>query len=322
MKFERFIAVFIMMNILLLLAVVFSAKNHTMTTAAAEIIYGQKVPKSYFLLTPAQLQKRGFKTDSPDDFKMGMQDIFENTYIKKDMLQATEKLPPFERAKAIVRLFSLMGDGKCLYGLSMKDKINKAAHKDGCSKDFAEIFVLLATYTDLDARMVSNGSHYGAEIYDGKRWIYIDPYLAMAIGGEDHMLSYEEFAERMLHNGWMRFDYFGGENHCMSGKPAANLPYFGDTQAFAEIYSYNGNNIFQLNGIEMALKGKALAMRKLSPYGMGAPEEVYTDLETNNRSIIRKYVKAYMGVVALIFVFTNILLPIYFLTGLIIRKKK
>lgn len=322
MKFERFIAVFFMLNVVLMIAAAFSAKNETVSSAMADIIYGKKVAQDYFTLTPAELQKQGFKTDAPDDIERSMSDIFENTYIKRSMIKDLEPLPPYERAVAIVKLFSLMGDGKCLTGLHIKDKINKAASKEGCAKDFAEIFTLLAQYAGLNVRMVSNGTHWGAEIFDGVKWIYIDPYFAMSAAEQDHRMSYLEFSKAMLSNGWMRFEQFGGENHCLNGKDAAGLPYFKDAKSFAEVYSLNGNNVLELNRTERRLHNRLLIVRKLMQYGMGAPEPVYTDIGDSGAALIRKYVTGLLALLAVLFISADVILPVYYLSGLFMRLTK
>ncbi len=83
-----------------------------------------------------------------------------------------------------------------------------------------------------------------------KKWIYIDPYFAMSAAGKDGRMSYLEFSDALLNNGWIKFEYFGGENHCMAGKPVADHPYFSNQEQFASIFSLNGNNIFRINELE------------------------------------------------------------------------
>lgn len=67
-------------------------------------------------------------------------------------------------------MFSLMGgDGECFTEEDMPERINKALKKNGCAKDFAQIFTVLALAAGLDVRIVSNGVHYASEIYNGKK---------------------------------------------------------------------------------------------------------------------------------------------------------
>ncbi|PLX68533.1 MAG: hypothetical protein C0603_05110 [Denitrovibrio sp.] len=250
MKLERFIVTFVMMNIVLMIAIVFSVKDFTVMEALSEIIYGQKTAPAHYALSPSKLKEEGFKSDNKEVFQNGMSEIYATTIISAEKIAKLNNLPPYEKGVEIVRMFSLMGDGECLSEPNIADKINQTAKKNGCSVDFAQIFTILAKASGLDARIVSNGIHYGAEIYNGNKWIYIDPYFAMSASGKEGRMSYIEFSNAILNNGWIIFDYFGGENHCMNGKPIAEHPYFSDQELFASIYSLNGNNIFEVNKIE------------------------------------------------------------------------
>jgi len=319
MKFEKFIATFFMVNIIALIALVYSAKNELVLDTSALVIYGQNQSGAYFELSPEALSEKGFKTDSPETVQKNFEKIFQSTFIDKEKLDEIKNLTPYERAVSIVQLFSKMGDGKCLTGLPLTEKINMTADKKGCSEDFADIFTVLAAYTGLPARVVSNGQHFGAEIYDGAKWIYIDPYFAMSASDEKKRMSFPEFAETLLKNGWIRFDFFGGEEHCMSGKSIPGHPYFGDTSQFAEIYTENGNNIFEQTSTALSLKDKPLFVRILYPYQLSEPEPIIYSIADSHGTIIRKYISGAIAVVALLLVFANIALPLYFLTGLMTR---
>jgi len=322
MKFEKFIATFVMMNIVLMIGIVFSIKDGLVMEALSELIYGEKRSPDYYTLSPAELARDGFKTDPQELIQNEMDNIFEHTDLAEEKFEAIRPLPPYERAVEIVRLYSLMGDGECLSGLTIAEKIKKAEVKSGCSKDFAEIFILLGTYAGLETRMVSNGTHYGAEFFNGHKWIYIDPYFAMSISGKTQRLSFAEFSQRMLSDGWIRFDFFGGDNHCMSGKQISDHPYFGDKNQYAEIYTLNGNNVIEMVAIENSLKDKPAFKRFLYPYNKVKGKLIITELQESQKSIIRKYVSGLMAILAVMFISTNILLPIYYFAGLFGRLRK
>lgn len=319
MKFDKFIATFFMLNVVLGIAVVFSIKNRPVMETTAEIIYGRKVSAEYFDLPPEQLEN--FQKDSPGAVMDGMTEIFAETDITPESMEEISLLPPYERAAAIVKKFSLMGDGECLEGASLAEKINAAKQKKGCSYDFAQIFTALASYTGLESRIVSNGTHFGAEIYDGG-WIFIDPYFAMSVSSENGYLSYADFSRRMLSDGWMRFDCFGGEDHCMTGKPIESHPYFGDRDKFAALITYSGSNTFETVKAEAAVKEKLMHTRVLAPYRNGRPEIIHAELVPSGNGIVRKYVMTGMGVIGLLFIAADIILPLYFLTGLILRRTR
>jgi len=319
MKFERFIATFVMMNIVLMLIVVFSAKNEIFTETASQILFGEKVTPDFFTLSPKELERTGFIKGDTKFFDQQMSDIFEKTNTSRGELDNLKKLPAYERSKKIVQMFSLMGDGKCMTEAALPEKINRMADKEGCANDFALVFGMLARYTGLEVRIVSNGFHEASEVFDGEKWIYIDPYFAMTAASKDGFMSYIQFAEAMVNDGWMRFEYFGGSEHCMSGKPIAEHPYFGDKQTFASVYLYNGDNFPEIVKTQRELSDKALFIRKSVPYKNSTPELVYTEVTHSSDSILRKYVKTGMAVIALIFAGTNIMLPIYYLAGLFRR---
>lgn len=320
MKFERFISTFVMMNIVLLIAAAFAGKNDLMMSTLAKILYAKQVDSAYFELPPENLEN--FAKDSDKDIKNAMSDIFAKTSISKEKFTEISSLAPYEHSVAIVKMFSLMGDGECLTGDNIVDKITKSSEKNGCAKDFAQIFTLLATAAGLDVRIVSNGMHYGTEIFDGEKWIYIDPYFAMSASSETEVMSYKQFAEAMLNNGWMRFNQFGGENHCMNGKQVTDHPYFGDKSMFANISVINGSNILEMLSLENRYNSKHALIKYLAPHKNGHPKVFYSEPEDSEGSILRKYVTAYMVVVALIFLGTNIVLPVYFIVSLIGRSGK
>lgn len=317
MKFERFIATFIMMNIVLLLGVVFFAKNHLIMMKVSEMIYGENVSAEQFDLPPSKLNS--FASDSPEDNADAMEKIY-SIIPEEDLLKLAD-LSPYEKATGIIKMFSLMGDGKCLTDKTIPEKLELSKKKEGCSKDFTEIFILLASNSGIEARPVSIGTHYAAEIYNGKKWIYIDPYYAMSVSSETALLSFRELAERMLSDGWMRFNFFGGEEHCMSGKPLANHPYFGDKMQFAVIYAFNGNNVLQMSKLDNLYGKKPAFIKYIAPYKNGMPEMMYTELGENEHTIVKKYVKGLLALLAAIFIGTNIVLPLFFIVGLLSRKK-
>lgn len=317
MKFERFIATFVMMNIVLLLGVVFTAKNHLMMMKMSEMIYGKSVPAAYFDTPPSELDT--FASDTPEDISDTMEQVY-SIIPEEDLLKLAD-LPPYEKAVEIIRNFSLMGDGECLTDKTIPEKLKLAGKKEGCSKDYAEVFILLGSAIGLESRMVSNGLHYAAEIFNGKKWVYIDPYYAMSVSSESAKLSFRELAERMIADGWMRFDFFGGEEHCMSGKPLENHPYFGDKMQFATLYAYNGDNVIQIAKLDKEYAKKPAFLKYTLPFKNGMPEMIYADLGQNENTITKKYVMGLLGVLAAIFIGTNIVLPAYFILGLISRKK-
>jgi len=320
MKFERFIATFVMLNIVLLAGLVFSAKNHLIMKTISEIINGKETSSAYFDRSPSDLASDGFKTDSKANIVSAMAEVYKT--IPQAKLDEISALPPYERAVAIVKSFSLMGDGKCLINKTIPEKLALTSKKEGCAMDFAQIFSLIATYTGLDNRIVSNGIHYGAEIYDGKNWIYIDPYFAMSVSSEDSVLSYKDFSQRMISDGWMRFNFFGGENHCMSGKDIGTHPYFGDKMLFATIYTFNGNNVIKMAELESKYGSRPAFIKYLKPYKEGMPAITYTAIASNINTISKKYIMGLLAVLATIFIGTNIVLPIYYLTGVFSRLSK
>lgn len=319
MKFERFIATFVMMNIVLMIAVVFTAKDKIFMETTSQILFAEKVTPEFFTLPPDKLDSHGFVNGSKSALIDTAEDIFKNSHFGADDINQIADLSPYEKSVSLIKMFSLMGDGKCLAGKTSGEKIKAMASKNGCAKDFAEIFAVLAEYSGIKVRIVSNGLHFANEIFDGDKWIYIDPYFAMSVSSETGYMSYKQFSEAMINDGWMRFNYFGGEEHCMSGKPIAEHPYFGDKYAFAALYMYNGNNFAEIIDLERELSGKALFKRKLIPYKNNTPQLVYTEIADSNESIIRKYVATALAVIAAIFAGTNIALPVYFLTGLFRR---
>lgn len=319
MNFERFIATFVMMNIVLMLAIVFAGKDEIFTETASQVLFGKKASPEFFTLKPSELEN--FQEADRDLFNKTMNDIFTETHISKTDLDKISSLPPYEQSAEIVKLYSLMGDGECLEGLSASEKINKMRNKEGCSKDFAQIFGLLASYNGLDVRMVSNGFHFANEIFDGKQWVYIDPYLAMSVSAKDGRMSYIQFADAMVNDGWMSFRYFGGEDHCMNGKPVAEHPYFGDKFSFASVYMYNGDNFAQMLQTQQDLADRALFIKKYKPYKQNAPALVYSEVTDSRDGILRKYVTAGLLVAGAVFAGTNIVLPLWFLAGLFKRFK-
>ncbi len=60
MKFERFIVTFVMMNIVLMIAVVFSAKDHVVMEALSELIYGRKTAPAHYESSPDKLAEKRF----------------------------------------------------------------------------------------------------------------------------------------------------------------------------------------------------------------------------------------------------------------------
>lgn len=215
-----------------------------------------------------------------------------------------------------------MGDGICQTGKTITEKINNAAKKEGCAKDYAQIFMTLAGEADLTARLVSNGIHYGAEIFDGNSWIYIDPYFAMSISSEDSLLSFTQFAEKMLTGGWMRFNYFGGENHCMSGKDISKHPYFSDVSQFSSVFVVDSGDVAKMLRLERQFGNKTAVKKYLFPFRNGADELYYTNLDDGPKSIIHKYTAGLLALLATIFAGTEIVLPVYYLTSLLSRLSK
>lgn len=144
----------------------------------------------------------------------------------------------------------------------------------------------------------------------------------MSAAGKDGRMSYLEFSDALLNNGWIKFEYFGGENHCMAGKPVADHPYFSNQEQFASIFSLNGNNIFRINELERKYSKKPAFMKHLYPYMKGKPTLLITELKPTDRSIVRKYVAGLMAVIFIVFIGTNILLPAYYLTCLLRQYRK
>jgi hypothetical protein len=273
MRFERFIGTFFILNIILLIAVAYCSKNDLLLGIFEDIMHSEKRTAEYLQAPPASNQ------NFPEE-------IFSETRIKRSDLDSLKSLPPYDQAKGIVKMFSLMGDGECLTGKTIIEKINATEDKKGCSKDYAEIFDILASYINLPSRVVKNSSSHANEIYDGSGWIFIDPYYAMSASDKNSgKLSYLSFADKMLNNGWLRLNFFGSEDHCMSGKPLKALKY-------------------------------------IMPYGKGKSDWAKVSIGANNNDIIRKYVTAALAVWILLFIATNLVLPAWFFLSMIGARRK
>jgi len=280
MKLEKFIGTFFILNIIMLVAVAFVSKNDLMLTIMEDIFYTESKPISYLETPP-----KGLAKNSEDK--------------------------PYQQAKAIIKSFGNMGDGKCLTGLGLGEKLRAVKENKGCSKDYAEVFDILAEKEGINSRIVKNDSWYANEIYSNGKWVFIDAYYAMSATDENaNLLSYLNFSEKMLNNGKMAFKFFGGKNHCLSGKPLENHPYYGDKSKFAHIYTPISGDTEKSIEAEKKYAGKFKAFEFLKPYSSGKSEWARVSISSNDRDIIKKYVLAGMLVWVLTFIGTNIVLPV------------
>jgi hypothetical protein len=310
MRFERFIGTFFILNIILLIAVAYCSKNDLLLGIFEDIMHSEKRTAEYLQAPPASNQ------NFPEE-------IFSETRIKRSDLDSLKSLPPYDQAKGIVKMFSLMGDGECLTGKTIIEKINATEDKKGCSKDYAEIFDILASYINLPSRVVKNSSSHANEIYDGSGWIFIDPYYAMSASDKNSgKLSYLSFADKMLNNGWLRLNFFGSEDHCMSGKPLENHPYYGDKSQFAHIYTPLVDDTVSSIEAENYAADKFKALKYIMPYGKGKSDWAKVSIGANNNDIIRKYVTAALAVWILLFIATNLVLPAWFFLSMIGARRK
>ncbi len=314
MKSEKFFTSLFMLNIILIIAVVYSVKNDTMLSVFEEIFYSKKVNSGFMTFPPSILHDYGFRSDPDDVRKAGMDEIFSKTGIRHSDIDSLSTLPPFERAVMITKMFSSMGDGVCNESLSIADKITAAKKKSGCPKDFAEIFSALAQYSGLKTRIVKNEMSYAVEVFDGKKWFFIDPYFAMAAYNEDsHPLSYYQTADRLIHSGWIRFHFFGGENHCMYGKFPQDHPYYKNRTAFNSIYALMGDNIFSIAAKEASVPEKPKFVHIFAPYRQIKPYWVHVTVGEDSTVQLKKFVAGGLVIWVLLFIASNIVFPAYFI---------
>jgi hypothetical protein len=220
-------------------------------------------------------------------------------------------------------MFSQMGNGICGDERSIPDKIIAASKKEGSSKDFAEIFSVLSQYTGLKTRIVKNEVSYAAEVIDGKKWFFIDPYFAMSAYDENsNPLSYYQLAERMENSGWVRYDFFGGENHCMSGKSLLDHPYYGNRQSFSSIYALMGDNIFSIAAKEASVPEKPKFVHTFAPYREVKPYWVHVAVGDDETVQLKKLAAGGVVIWVFLFIGADILLPIIFITSRLKGRKQ
>lgn len=323
MKTERFIVSLFMINILLAVILVYTLKNETVLSAFDDIFHSKKVSAGNMTFTPNTLKQYGFKND-PENVKIQeMNRIFAETPLKHGDLDRIENIPPYDRSMLITKMFSSMGDGVCLDGMTLSQKINEAKKKHGCSKDYAEIFSVLATYTGLKTRMVHNNLSYGVEVFDGRKWFFIDPYFAITITNENGKpLSYPQVAWRMVHNGWMKFNFFGGVNHCMNGKSITEHPYYSDREAYSSIYSLMGDNIISIVNKEVTTPRSPRFVFMSAPYRDVKPYWMHVSLNTDITAQLKRTLAAGIVLWVLLLIATDFIMPIYFVWSKIKGKKR
>lgn len=323
MKTERFLVSLFMLNLLLAVVLIYSLKSDTMLSAFEDIFHSKKVSAGYMTFTPDILKTYGFKSDTDEVKSAAMNEIFSKTYINHNDLDRIENIPPLDRSILITKMFSTMGDGVCLKGMTLPQKILEVKKKHGCSEDFAEIFSVLATYTGLKTRMVHNNLSYGVEVFDGRKWFFIDPYFAMTVmDKQGKPLSYTKLASRMVHSGWMRFDFFGGKNHCMSGKAITDHPDYADRKAFSSVYALMGDNIISIVNKESTTPLKPKFVYMFAPYRDIKPIWVHTSLTSDATAQIKRTLATGLVLWVLLFFVTNIIMPVHFIWSKIKGKKR
>jgi hypothetical protein len=322
MKTEKFIASLFMLNIILAIILVYSMKSDGILAVFEDIFYSKKVSAGYMTFSP-ELLGDSFKRDTEADKADGYNRIFTETNIQRRYLTGISTVPPVERAGLIVKIMGKSGDGVCLNGLDIVGKIDLTEKRKGCSKDFAEVFSVLAGYTGLETRLVKNDEHYGVEIFDGKKWFFTDPYYAIIpFDDNSHPLSFTNMADKISKGKHVRLDCIGGNDHCFAGKPTEDHPYFMERADFASVYVLMGNNIFGILKKEAITPLKPKFVHTFAPYREVKPHWAHLITDTENTTHLRKIVVSFMMLWICLFIATDIVFPIYFIYSKLGRKKK
>lgn len=323
MKTEKFIVSLFMLNLILVIVLIFSLKNDTILNGFEEIFYSKKADSSFIKFPPDMMPQYGFITESPEVFSAGMNEIFSKTHIKQKSLEHLDSVPVFDRALLIVKMFSSMGNGICSDDSPLPERIIRAKNKEGCPKDYAMIYSVLAKYAGIKNRIVKNASVYGVEIYDGKKWIFIDPYFAVAAYDENGKnLSFFELNRRKLNNEQVRLDFFGGQNHCMYGKNASELPYYKAESGFGNTHVLMGDNIFSIALKEASVPLKPKFVHTFAPYRSVKPRWIYVSAGYDSTQQLKKVLSGGIVIWILLFIASDIILPVYFIRSKITAVRK
>lgn len=323
MKTEKFLVSLFMINLILAVILVYSIKNDTILNVFEDMFHSKTVSSGFLTFTPEVLKEYGFKSDTDEVKRAAMDDIFSKTTIKHSDLDRIANVPLVDRAMLIAKMYSTMGDGICLDGMSLWQKINMAKQKHGCSEDYAEIFSVLADYAGLKTRIVHNSLSYGVEIFDGRKWFFIDPYFALTFSDEDgNTLSYYQVAERMTGSKWIKFNFFGGKNHCMSGKNITNHPDYADASAFTSLYALMGDNIASIVNKEMTIPVKPKFVHMFAPYHEIKPYWIHVTVGRDSTSQLNRVVAGGLVLWILLFISADIVMPVYFIYSKLRKKSR
>ncbi|WP_277656427.1 hypothetical protein [Seleniivibrio woodruffii] len=322
MKFEKFITSFFMLNIILAVALVYSMKSDGILAVLEDVFYSKKVSAGYMTFSP-ELLGDSFRRDTETDIQEGYAQIFSETNIKRQRLTNISAIPPVERSGMIIKMMGRAGDGICLNGKSITEKIMLTGKRKGCTKDFAEVFSVLAGYTGLDTRLVKNDENYAVEVFDGKKWFYADPYhAAVAFDDKDQPMSFLQMADRISRGKHIRLEPAGLENHPFYDTSEKAHPYFADREHFASVYTLMGNNIFAILKKEAITPLKPKFVFTFAPYREIKPHWAHLITDTENITHMRKIVVTFMLVWVGLCIGTNVVLPGYFIYSNLVSRKK
>lgn len=314
MKTEKFFVSLFMLNIILIIILIFSLKNDMMLAAFEDIFYSKKKDSTFMSFPPEMMSQYGFVNESPEVFKAGMDEIFAKTHIKHSALEHLDSVPILDRARLIVRMYSSMGSGICSDDVSLPDRVNRARKKEGCPKDYAMIFSALARYAGIQNRIVKNAAVYGVEIFDGKKWIFIDPYFAVtAYDKEGNSLSFFDLNRKKTESENIRLDFFGGHNHCMFGKNTSEMPYYKNNGLFGSAYVLMGDNVFSIALKESSVPLKPKFVHTFAPYRSVKPHWIYSSVGYDSTEHLKKVLSAGIVIWVLLFLASDIIFPIYFI---------
>ena len=198
---------------------------------------------SVFTLTPDELLRRGFQTDSSSSIDAWRPRLASLAPLPGDV----SKLDEIDQIKAIVLSFSRPGSGHPVYFLPLTRKTVEAQRGNGFCSDHVEIFLSLARIHGLFARELQNDFHDVAETFSPsrKKWIWVDPlYAVLATDERGAYLSYLEIRNRRLTNLPVRFQFFGVANSQPQSEADPRFKQlYGDPSQFKRYALTYGNNV-------------------------------------------------------------------------------
>jgi hypothetical protein len=228
-RYLRYIfAIFIAIDVIVLAVIIRAKEGTPLSGALVEIrnaVFSKFVSDpSELEAPPAELAKRGFLTDSPEQ-RAKWKEMFDSGVRFRDVFQQLEKMSStVEKAKLIALSYSRNGSPNDSSGHPVRlydktadllFKIATIKEPRGVCSDHAQVFTALCSVAGIDSMEVTC-AHTTSAIYcpELKKWVWIDSeYALLAKRPNGEYMSPLEVRDANLHGEPFDYEFFGTPDH-------------------------------------------------------------------------------------------------------------